>query len=161
MRFVVDGMLGGLARWLRMLGHVVNYDSNRDDNSLLRIANEQGMILLTRDEELYNRAQARNIPSLLVMGETEERRLGYLAKALDISLDIDMAETKCPECGSELIRVSQDEVSNAVPVASLKKYSKFWKCANSDCGKVYWVGSHWKQIRQTLEEARRVASLRE
>jgi uncharacterized protein with PIN domain len=59
MRFLVDGMLGGLARWLRILGQEVRYDATAKDNDLLRIAHEENMVLLTRDEELVKRSRAR------------------------------------------------------------------------------------------------------
>src|SRR5690348_2967790 len=72
MRFLVDGMLGGLARWLRILGQDVRYEASTEDNELLRIAYEENMVLLTRDEELYQRSLGRKIQSALVLGETEE-----------------------------------------------------------------------------------------
>ncbi len=102
MRFLVDGMLGGLARWLRILGQDVRYDASTEDNELLRIAYEENMVLLTRDEELYQRAIARRIPSALVVGETEEKRLAQIASIFNVHLDVDMTETRCPECGSDL-----------------------------------------------------------
>lgn len=159
MRFLVDGMLGGLARWLRILGQDVRYDANTKDNELLRIAHEKNMILLTRDEELYHRAIARKIPSALVLGETEEERLAQLASTFGVSLNVNMAETKCPECGSDLKETPKSDVAVEVPQTSLNLYDQFWKCTDQNCGKVYWVGRHWNRIRQTLEEAKKRASL--
>ena len=154
-------MLGGLARWLRMLGYETEYDSKAEDNNLLRSSQTPETILLTRDEELYNRALGKNIHSILVLGEKEETRLAQLARMLSISLEIDMAVTRCPECGSELHQISREEASSAVPAKSLELYDRFWRCNNAGCGKTYWVGSHWKQIHHTLEEARKITSLEE
>jgi uncharacterized protein len=151
-------MLGRLARWLRMLGYETEYDSKADDNTLLKLSQEKETFLLTRDEELYNRAKARNINSVLVTGEKEEIRLGQLVKALGISLEINMATTRCPECGSELHEISKEAASNMVPAKSLELYDRFWRCTGADCGKTYWVGSHWKQIRHTIEEAQKIVS---
>ncbi len=151
-------MLGGLARWLRMLGYVADYDSRIDDARLLRIAREKDMILLTRDEQLYNRAQAKNLPSMLVIGESEEERLAQLAKTLGVSLEIDMGWTRCPDCGSELQQVPKEAVAGDVPLQSLEIYDQYWRCGNPGCAKVYWQGSHWKQIHHTLLEARRIAA---
>ncbi len=156
MRFVVDGMLGGLARWLRMLGHNVLYESNASDNALLALAARDQFVLLTRDEELYHRALARKIPALLVTGQKEEERLAELARKCHISLAINMALTRCPECGASLLEASREEIANRVPPASLKIYTEFWKCENPNCEKIYWMGSHWKQINQTLTRARRL-----
>ena len=158
MRFLVDGMLGGLARWLRILGQDVRYDASTEDNELLRIAYEENLTLLTRDEELYQRAIAKRISSALVLGETEEERLAQIASTFGLHLYVDMAETKCPECGAGLKETPKSDVVDEVPKGSLKLYDRFWKCTNQNCGKVYWVGSHWDRIRQTLEEARKLAS---
>jgi uncharacterized protein len=158
MRFLVDGMLGGLARWLRILGQDVRYDASTEDNELLRVAYEENMVLLTRDEELYQRSLGRKIQSALVLGKTEEERLAQIAGTFGVPLAVDMAETKCPECGSDLNETPKSDVADEVPKASLKLYDRFWKCTNQNCGKVYWVGSHWDRIRQTLEEARKLAS---
>lgn len=155
MKFLVDGMLGGLARWLRILGHDVRYESKATDNELLQIAEKENMILLTRDAALSKRAKDRRLPILLVVEDTEEERLGQIAATLGISLDVSMATTKCPECGLSLEEASKTEVAEKVPVTSLMLYDKFWKCTG--CGKVYWLGSHWKQIRQTLRSAKKIA----
>jgi len=159
MRFLVDGMLGGLARWLRMLGQEVKYDSTAMDNELLRTAKDGNMVFLTRDRELHQRALARQVMSVLVLGETEEERLAQMSRTFGVSLEAAMDKTRCPECGSELRETSKNSVTDKVPAASLKLYDHFWECTDQSCGKVYWIGSHWKQIRQTLEEARRLAGL--
>ena len=155
MRFVVDGMLGGHARWLRILGHDVKYQSNATDSELLQTAQNENMILLTRDTELAQRAKAKKISSLLVLGNTEEERLAQVARTFGISLDVSMATSKCPECGSVLKETSKTAVADSVPPISLSLYDKFWKCTG--CGKVYWIGSHWKQIQQTIGNARKIA----
>jgi uncharacterized protein with PIN domain len=159
MRFLVDGMLGGLARWLRILGYEVRYDASAKDNNLLTIAGEENMVLLTRDEELHQRAIAKKIVSALVVGETEEERLAQMSGTFGVRLETNVSETRCPECGSSLMAKSKRDLADEVPNESLKLYNQFWKCSNQNCGKVYWVGSHWKQIRQTLEEATRLARL--
>src|SRR5260370_27135170 len=148
-------MLGGLARWLRMLGYVTEYDSKADDNSLLENSNDPDAILLTRDEELPNRAVARKMHSVLVLGSNEETRRGQLARTLGISLEIDMSATRCPECGSELREIAREEAANAVPAKSLELYDRVWRCTKGECVKTYLVGSHSNQIRRTLEEARK------
>ncbi len=157
MRFIVDGMLGGLARWLRILGHEAVYDKSLDDNALLDGALQGRMILLTRDEELSRRAAAKKVMALLVTGAREEERIAQVARKFGISLEVDMARTRCPECGTELREASRSEISRSVPVKSLDLYQEFWQCMNPDCGKVYWRGSHWRQITTTLANAKKFA----
>lgn len=150
-------MLGGLARWLRMLGYETKYEPNVDDDALLQLSQVNETVLLTRDEELYQRARKRNITSVLVLGDAEAIRLAQLAKNLGISLEVSMISTRCPECGSTLSEISKDEAARSVPATSLKLYDRFWRCTNESCAKTYWGGSHWKQIHETLEEARRIS----
>src|SRR2546428_14110125 len=104
MRFLVDGMLGGLARWLRILGYEVRYDASGKDNDLLTIAGEENMVLLTRDEELYQRAVAKKIVSALVVGETEEERLVQIFCTFRVRLEANVEETRCQEGGSGLMQ---------------------------------------------------------
>jgi len=156
MRFVVDGMLGKLARWLRMLGHDVEYDSDRSDDALLDLAEKERAVILTRDEELHRRANARQVLGLLVTGEHEEVRLAEVAREYGIPLTINMSLTKCPMCGAALAKASKLEVGTRVPQASLRLYDEFWRCEGSSCGKIYWMGGHWKQIESTLAHARKL-----
>lgn len=154
MKFLVDGMLGGLARWLRILGQDVRYESNATDNELLKIAEKENMILLTMDAELAQRAKAKKLSSLLLVEKSEDARLARIAATFSISLNASMTTSKCPECGSGLKEASKTEVADKVPETSIMLYDKFWKCTG--CGKAYWLGSHWKQIRQTLGEAKKM-----
>ena len=156
MRFVVDGMLGKLARWLRMLGHDVEYDPNLTDDAILDLAEKDQAVLLTRDEELCRRTKTRGIKGLLVSGNREEVRLAEVAREYSIPLAIDMSMTKCPKCGASLAEVSKLELETRVPPASLKLHNEFWRCENNGCGKIYWRGSHWKQIDSTLVRARKL-----
>ena len=159
MKFLVDGMLGGLARWLRILGQDVVYESSIQDSELLKMAEKENMILLTKDAELFQRAESKKVSSLLVVGDTEKERLAQISRTFGVSLDVTMMTTRCPECGSSLSEVSKADLADKVPETSLTLYDRFWKCTG--CGKMYWLGSHWKQIRETLEEARKIAGVNE
>ncbi len=156
MRFVVDGMLGKLARWLRMLGHDVDYDSARSDDALLDLAEKEQAVILTRDEELHRRARARQVLGFLVTGDREEVRLAEVAREYGIPLVINMSLTKCPRCGAALTKVSKLGLETTVHEASLRLYNEFWRCESNSCGKIYWMGSHWKQIESTLARANKL-----
>ena len=147
-------MLGSLARWLRMLGYEADYDSRADDNILLEKTKTKDAILLTRDEELYKRACSRGLVAVQVLGKNDEEHLGYIAKKLRLTLDLDMAHARCPECGSALHEITRLEASPLVPKASLSHYDNFWRCTNIECGKTYWLGSHVDKIRRTFQKAR-------
>ena len=156
MRFVVDGMLGKLNRWIRILGYETKYVKDKTDDELVSSAKRSSSILLTSDGELYRTAIMRGVDSFLIRGQTESERLSALATRYNIQLTIDPDRSKCPVCGSSLKQVSKADVERLVPSATFKVHQSFWKCTNPTCAKIYWHGSHWKRIEQTLETARRL-----
>ncbi len=152
--FIADGMLGRFTRWLRMLGCEVKYLNEASDQELLEIAEKEGRVLLTRDLELFQRARARGLEALFVEGETNTERIAELARRYKVSLEVDTSISLCPTCGSRIRQVEKSEVSGRVPEGTLMHYSEFWVCVG--CGKVYWQGSHWKKINETLEKAKKL-----
>ena len=156
MKFVADGMLGSLARWLRMMGHDVEFPAVLDDDKLMVLAKKENRILLTRDLELYKRSTTRGIDVFYVEGKNESERLGALAKRFGITLEIDLSVSRCPRCNTMIQPVSKEEIANKVEKNTFAHYDEFWVCPK--CGKVYWQGAHWPKIRETLEEAKRRAN---
>ena len=156
MHFLLDGMLGKLARWLRMIGYEATYLNDYGDSDLLSIAKRDSLTLLTSDQELYRTAVGRGIECFLVEGRTEAERLAALADRYELDLRIDTTVSRCPVCGSRLKEISKNDVKELVPPATFNVYQTFWVCNNPACGKVYWQGSHWKKIEYTLETARKI-----
>jgi uncharacterized protein with PIN domain len=150
-RFIADGMLGKLARWLRMLGQDVEYFNQLEDSELMAKAKEEQRVLLTRDLELYQRATAKNIEAFYVEGKTEAQKLAELAKRFDIPLHIDLKLSRCPKCNTQIKPAPKEKLEGKVKEKTFRYYSHFWECPN--CGSVYWQGAHWVKIRATLKEA--------
>ena len=139
-----------------MLGYETLYVKDSSDQELLSLAKRESLTLLTSDEELYRTAAMRNIETSLVQGHTEPERLAELAERYNLRLEIDTAVSKCPMCGYSIREVSKENVENLVLPTTFKLYQSFWVCTNTKCAKVYWHGSHWKKIEQTLESARKI-----
>lgn len=155
MKFIADGMLGKLTRWLRMLGHNVKYSNKLDDVQLMAIAKKERRILLTRDLELYQQATAKGVQAFYVNGLTEAENLAKIAQKFDISLDIDMAKSRCSKCNSQVKPIPKEKVAGKVEETTYAYYNEFWECPK--CGQVYWQGAHWSRIRKTLETAKELA----
>ncbi len=151
-RFLVDGMLGSLARWLRICGYDAEYRREADDDALMEEASRTSRVLLTRDRELVLRANKRGVEAFLVNADDDVAQLGGLAAAL--GLELDPSCSRCPKCNGSLTRMEKDSVRDIVQEASLEAFDVFWVCGI--CGGVYWRGSHWDQIVSTLEEADRL-----
>lgn len=152
-RFLVDSMLGSLARWLRISGYDAEYRRDAEDDDLIVEASETGRTLLTRDRVLVIRAGKRGVEAILVEGEGDAEQLGALASGLGLILDA--SNSRCPRCNGALRRAGKEEVRGSVPEASYEAFDVFWVCGS--CGGVYWRGSHWQQIVSTIEEADRLS----
>lgn len=150
MRFVADGMLGKLARWLRLAGHDVTYigdlkvPASEQDDVLLELANLKRRVLLTCDLALYRRAKRAGIRSAYVESDDVVEQLVEVSKRCGRRIKIEPENSRCPMCNGSLKLTNKDDVKDIVPTTVLKAQLEFWRCGN--CGKIYWHGTHWKTI---------------
>jgi uncharacterized protein with PIN domain len=146
MRFLVDAMCGKLATYLRMCGHDTAYALDRSveaDDRLLDLAREEGRTLVTRDRQLA----ARTGDAFLVDSKDVREQLRELAEAgVDLSLADEPA--RCGQCNAPLERVEGD--ATTPEYAPDPATEAVWRCP--DCGQHFWKGSHWEDVRETLEE---------
>jgi len=148
-RFVVDTMLGNLARWLRILGYDTFYSTTMEDWAILRIAEKEKRILVTRDVGLYRRAIKKGLEAVLIDTTKVEEMLRILARKYMLRTSFDENDTRCPKCNNVLRKTdSPIEVGGRVDSDIAISYKVFWIC--SSCGKVYWKGRHWKSIEEIL-----------
>lgn len=146
-------MLGKLSRWLRLLGYDILYFHDIEDDELLRKAKVSDRILLTKDSSLYRRAIMNDVEAIMLRGKSLEEDLAFLASLNLVKLEFDEKSTRCPICNFRLkIIKDKSEIKGIVPANILEKYDFFWLCDN--CGKVYWLGSHWNSINKSLSKAR-------
>ena len=147
-QFVADAMLGRLTRWLRILGYAVFYDQALSDDQILALAQDKNGILLTRDYELHKRAQHQDMRSLYLRGVTVLDKLVEIATRYSISFHLDASISRCAKCGDHLQQVDKTTIQTEIPAGTFSHFSAFWRCET--CGKVYWQGSHWNRISQTV-----------
>jgi uncharacterized protein with PIN domain len=142
-RFSADEMLGSLARWLRIMGYDTRYERDSDDSDILERAKLDDRVLLTRDKNLAERAGKRAL--YIHIGDLDDQ-VGQVARAFDLVFDEDLS--RCTACNGELVLISKEEASNGVPDGALLSNEQFFRCGS--CGKYYWKGSHWKNIRKRM-----------
>ncbi len=148
----LDGMLGRLTRWLRILGINSVFLGDLDDRKIPEIVSGSNEVFLTRDKLLAKKLLKIGIKVILVPTGNFEDVLAYVCEHLNIVPTVDLDKTLCPICGGRLIRVEKEEVKDRVPEEVYKQYKIFFKC--SKCGHIYWLGTHIKEIEKTLEKVR-------
>ncbi len=158
-RFVTDRMLGKLSTWLRILGYDTIYAAEvkgecvEEDESLAALAEHEARILLTRDKILAASAtrkgvQCVHIKTGVVMGQLKELLRYYP------NLNLEPVSIRCSRCNGRLRKVREEEVDmlrdkSYVPTSMIGE-SEFWIC--NRCGRIYWKGSHWRNMRERLKE---------
>lgn len=145
-KFVVDDMVGKLAKWLRILGHDTLYFRRIDDRRLLEISIEQDRILLTRDTALAARKLARNC--ILLIDDNYIKQLVHVMKKLDLSIDREKVFTRCLICNTFLNQIAKKDVENRVPEYVFKTCQTFNRCG--DCHRIYWGATHSILVEKTL-----------
>ncbi len=144
--FVLDVHLGKLALILRLLGFDVKFPGNISDEELAEISANEHRILLTRDTMLLKRNRVTH-GCYLHSQFPEEQAVGILDR-LDIRNFV-RPFTRCLNCGGYLEPVSKESIMERLEPLTRKYYNEFSIC--SDCGKIYWKGSHFKPLIELLE----------
>jgi uncharacterized protein len=142
-RFAVDEMLGTLARWLRIMGYDAVYEKDRTDDEIVDGANAQARILLTRDKVLATRMGETG---LFIASDQLDQQLRQVWRVFGLKPDQDMA--RCTVCNGELEPMAVEDARNKVPEGVLLMNQEFLRCRS--CGKVYWRGTHWLNIKKRL-----------
>jgi uncharacterized protein with PIN domain len=151
-RFVVDVNVGRLAKWLRAMGYDTLFTPSGDDNDLVRLALQEGRILLTRDSLLMRRklATSGRLKALLIRADDYQLQLRQVVEAL--GLDTGKEFSRCIGCNQPLREVPHHQVQEQVPRYVFQTQEEFKECPA--CQKIYWRGTHWARMRAELARAR-------
>ena len=136
-------MLGTLARWLRILGYDAVFDPTLGDHQLVRLARAENRVLLTRDREL---ARRRGVRLLFIDSEDLDEQI--LQVLSDLELAPDRSFSRCPVCNQALECLDPVAAAAQVPAYVAQTQKEFRHCPT--CQRVYWRGTHWQQLEQTL-----------
>ena len=147
LKFIADAMLGRLARWLRILGHDVVYESSISDNDLIARAIHERRIILTMDRKLTERESAKN--SLLIKSPSYEEQLKQVITHYNIDYKSGIF-TRCLVCNSLLVSIEKEKIKDRVPPYVYSTQDEFDICPQ--CGRIYWSGTHRVKMLGMLGE---------
>lgn len=143
--FVLDVHLGKLARLLRLLGFDALYRNDFEDLEIIRLARAEHRIILTRDRGLlFHRA---------VTHGTFVRATDPMQQAREIVARFDLRNAirpfaRCMACNGTLRPVTKEEVIDRLEPLTRRYHDRFTQC--SECGQVYWKGSHYERLVKRL-----------
>ena len=152
-RFVLDTHLGRLARYLRLAGFDTCYSNDCDDARLAEIAETQSRILLTRDRGLLKRA--RVVHARFIRVDDPHAQLDDIAAHFELGPRM-APFSRCSDCNTPLEAVDKAEIVHRLAPLTRRYYTCFARCPA--CDKLYWSGSHAREVRGWLERMARVGS---
>jgi len=147
MKFVVDDMLGRLAKRLRMLGFDTLYEVGTPDRELLKISKEQGRKLLTRDTALL---KVRGVDGFFVKSTDYKEQIKQVIKDLRLKVKKDQIFSRCAECNSPIEKIKKEKAMEKVPEYTYKTHEEFFECPG--CKKIYWKGTHIDKLDEEFKE---------
>ncbi len=145
MRFVVDCMLGKLAKWLKILGFDTIYFSRAEDELLLQLTRRQRRTLLSRDLSLLKRVNSRR--ALYIESESWRDQVRQVLEAFAL-WDKVAPFSRCLRCNLKLKRLSRHNARNLVSPFIYEKARCFALCPR--CGRVFWQGTHFQEMEEEL-----------
>ncbi len=133
-RFDVDGMLGKLAKWLRIVGFDAAYP--RGTPSAGRY------FVTTRKQKL--------IPGIIVVTAKDSvEQLKEVLTAINIRPNPSLFFSRCLICNIPVVEIPREGVAGQVPEEIFASRSEFHKCPQ--CMRLYWEGSHLSRVIRRLK----------
>jgi uncharacterized protein with PIN domain len=146
--FVADAHLGGLAKYLRLLGFDTLYRNDIHDGEVARIAASERRIVLTRDRVLLMHRAITH--GCYVRAMKPLRQLEEVLTRLDLFRAI-QPFTRCLCCNRPLEAIDKAALAERLPPDTLSYYAEFRTCR--DCDRIYWPGSHYRRLQQVIDRA--------
>ena len=137
-RLLADAMLGKLARWLRLLGFDTRY-AEGDNHRIAYLARSGDRVLVTMDRRL---ARRRGLRTVLLTSQSLDTQIAQVVEV--VGTPPPGASPRCMACNAPLQSVSREAVRDRVPPYVARTHEVFNCCPK--CGKIYWKGSHWRDI---------------
>ena len=144
-RLLLDVMLGKLAVYLRLCGYDAAYALDRGieaDDRIASLAEAEGRRLLTRDTELAGR-----VDGAILLTERDPRNQLDELRGAGVELAVDDELAYCGRCNGRL--ESLEAGTDTPGYAPDSRETDCWRCRS--CGQVFWRGSHYERMKETLK----------
>ena len=145
-RFLVDRNAGRLAKLLRMAGLDAELVRDLPPGETAALAADTGRILLSRDREVLKRCQV--IHGRLIRAEEPEDQLDEIITLYGLA-PVLRPWSRCMVCNTPLRPVAREKILHRLQPLTRRYYRDFSLCGG--CGRIYWRGSHYRRMRETLE----------
>ncbi len=143
--FLVDFMLGRLARRLRAIGYDAKYVGFSDDRELSLVSLRENRVILTRHSKISPRKSWKLI---FIKSNNPDEQLKQVVETLKLELKKDELFSVCSICNAAVLPVGKESVKSKVPGYVYKTLDEFSACPS--CGRIYWRGTHYDLLLKHL-----------
>lgn len=145
-KFILDVHLGKLAKILRMLGFDTIYKNKYNDKEIINISKTDNRIILTRDRCILKNKSVTH--GCYIRSEQPYEQTLEVLQRFELFSQI-KPFYRCMICNGVIESVSKESILSEIPPKTAKYYNEFYKC--SDCGRIYWKGSHYFKMKEKIE----------
>ncbi|PKN38177.1 MAG: hypothetical protein CVU62_04785 [Deltaproteobacteria bacterium HGW-Deltaproteobacteria-2] len=148
LKFITDASLVRLAKWMRLLGYDTSVFSKEAGREMLRQADAEGRIVLTRRRDMVQRQFSGTL--FLITDVIVSKQLKAVIDKFSLKINRQNMFWICLECNQKLHHVKKDEVRDLVPPYVFENCDKYNQCPR--CGKIYWMGTHPRNALSFMEQ---------
>jgi uncharacterized protein len=143
-RFVVDSMLGKMAKWLRVLGFDTRYEYL---NKLHQVTEHlaEGFFIVTKNQRWCGLSGV-----ICIAANDPNKQLLEVAARISLRPGDIQFLNRCILCNALLAHLPRNDAFGLVPDYVFETQTDFSRCPH--CQKVYWSGSHPNRMLKRLQD---------
>jgi len=130
---------------LRLLGFDTIYFTHIEDNEIIKIANDENRVVLTKDRVLCERLKDK---CYLVKSKMPIDQIKEIAKKFDLK-KYAKPFTRCIKDNTLLKSVDKKEIEEELLPKVKKYYNDFKICPK--CDQIYWLGTHYDRMKNLVD----------
>jgi len=146
-RFILDVHLGKLCKYLRMLGFDTYYRNDLADDEIVKISVTEKRIILTRDLGILKNGAVTH--GYWVRSKVSKEQLFEVFNRFDLH-NKTRPFYRCTMCNGLVKEVNKTEIEHLLKMNTKIYFDKFYQC--NDCKRVYWEGTHFKNMQNFILE---------
>ncbi len=147
-KFITDASLARLAKWLRLLGYDTVVFTKEAGREMLRQANAEGRIVLTRRHDMTERPFSGTLH--LITDVDVGLQINNVIEKFSLKTDRQKMFGICLECNEKLSPISREEARDLVPQYVFENCTEYDQCPR--CRKIYWAGTHQRNALRFIQK---------
>ncbi len=144
-RFLIDSMLGKLAKWLRVMGFDTHYQPVYTKEEIENLISG-GRLFVTRNKSYHTKYK----PLLLIKSSKISDQLHELKNRDYLHFDLEKSFSRCLLCNVKLVSVKYDD-SGYIPEYIMDQNPEGIRYCPS-CDRYFWPGSHRKKMLEQITQ---------